>query len=168
MKLKHEQAERGVSTLEAAFVLVLIVLPLMFGVMDFSRAMYAYHFTAHAAREASRWASVRGTNCVAPMTNCDFTTSAPVQTFVQGILAPGIYATGCSGTTPGSLCATATWSGKAADGTTDCTSGGAFTAQYPGCMVQVQVTYYYGFTLPFLSQLNAIKMSSISQMTITQ
>jgi len=168
MKPKQRLAERGVSSLEAAFVLTLIVLPLIFGIIDFSRAMYAYHYAAYAAREGSRWASVRGATCASPMTNCNITTSAPIQTFVQSTVPPGMYVAGCSGTSPGSLCTTATWSGKQADGTSDCTSGLVFATNYPGCVVQVQVVYYFGFSLPFLAQIAPIKMSSTSQMTISQ
>ena len=165
---KIRSAERGVSSLETAFALLFVVLPLIFGIMDFSRAAYAYHFAAYAAREASRWASVRGADCLAPMTNCNITTSAPVQTFVQGFAPAGMYVSGCGGTSAGSLCTNASWSGKEADGLTDCTSGGTLPTNSPGCVVQVQVIYYYGFSLPFLSQLPAIQMSSTSQMTISQ
>ena len=53
--------QQGASSLEFAFVLILILFPLMFGIIDFSRALYAYHWVSYAAREGSRWASVRGT-----------------------------------------------------------------------------------------------------------
>lgn len=164
----QKRTERGTALLESAFVLTAVVLPLMFGILDFSRAMYTYHFVAYAAREGSRWASVRGADCLSPMTPCNITTSAPIQTFVQGIVPPGMYVTSCGGTSGGSFCAVASWSGLEADNATDCTSGGTFPTNTPGCVVQVQVTYYYGFSLPFLSQIPAVKMVSTSQATITQ
>ena len=155
-----------------AFVLPLIILPLLFGAMDFSRAMYAYHFVAYAAREGSRWASVRGAQCVSPMTNCGAALggSGLVYTYIQGFIPAGMYVTGCSGSSAGSLCATVTNTpvGLEADGVTSCTNSGNNPQDYPGCVVQVQVTYYYGFTMPFLSQITPIKMTSTSQMTISQ
>lgn len=171
MKASNRTKERGAATFEMALVLPLIILPLIFGVMDFSRAMYAYHFVGYAAREASRWASVRGATCASPMTNCGAAvagSSAP-QTFVVGFIPAGMYNKGCSGTLSGSLCVTVLAStGFMADGVTDCTNGGVYPTDFPGCVVQVNVTYYYGFTLPYLSQLPAVKMSSTSQMTISQ
>jgi Flp pilus assembly protein TadG len=170
MRQKDGRTERGAAAVEAALMLSLIILPLIFGIMDFSRAMYAYHFVAYAAREGSRWASVRGSTCAAPMTNCGAAafSSTSIQTFVTGIAPPGMYATSC-GASPGSLCATILApNGKQADGTTDCTNGGAFVNDFPGCVVTVQVTYRYHFSLPFISQLGTTLMSSTSEMTISQ
>jgi Flp pilus assembly protein TadG len=175
MTLKREKNERGASTFEMAFILPLIILPLIFGALDFSRAMYAYHFVAYAAREASRWASVRGATCVSPMSYCLAAASGSTlveTTFFGAKLIPwpaGMYiVASCSGAASGTLCATVSNTGKMADGVTDCTNSGAYVAYYPGCVVQVNVTYYYSFSLPYLSQLPAVRMSSTSQMTISQ
>ena len=35
---------------------------ILFGIVDCGRMMYAYHFVSSAARDASRWASVRSIN----------------------------------------------------------------------------------------------------------
>jgi Flp pilus assembly protein TadG len=171
LRLRQKKNERGASLLEMAFALPLIILPLLFGAMDFSRAMYAYHFVSYAAREGSRWASVRGALCVAPMTNCSAALggSGLVQTYINGFIPAGMYVTGCNGSNAGSLCATVTNTpvGLEADGVTSCNSG-SNPADYPGCVVQVQVTYYYAFTMPFLSQIAPIRMTSTSAMTISQ
>jgi Flp pilus assembly protein TadG len=169
LKLRRKTNERGASSFETALVLPLIILPLLFGAIEFSRAMYAYHFVGYAAREGSRWASVRGATCVSPMTNCGaaLAGSGSVQTFIQGIIPAGMYDNGCSGTSSGSLCVVVSNTGLMADGITNCVTG-SNPQDYPGCVVQVNVTYYYGFSLPYLSQLTAVKMSSTSQMTITQ
>jgi Flp pilus assembly protein TadG len=177
MTLKREKNEHGASTFEMAFILPLIILPLIFGALDFSRAMYAYHFVAYAAREASRWASVRGSTCAAQVVMQDCGAAASGSTLVETAffgakLIPwpaGMYiVASCSGAASGSLCATVSNTGKMADGVTDCTNSGAYVAYYPGCVVQVNVTYYYSFSLPYLSQLPAVRMSSTSQMTISQ
>ena len=171
--------ERGASMLEFAFALVFIVLPLMFGIIDFSRAMYAFHFAAYAAREATRWASVRGASCIAPMDHCQATTS-DVQNFVtggggqNGILPPGMYYAGATcggkngtGGPVGCLSATATWSGLSGTGG-DCTQGGALANNTPGCVVQVKVNYRFGFSFPYLGPVTStsILMTSKSQMVI--
>jgi len=61
--------ERGGTLVEFALAIT-ILLTLIFGIMDFSQAMYAYHFVSNAAREASRYASLRGstftTACASP------------------------------------------------------------------------------------------------------
>ena len=56
--------ERGSALWEFAFVLT-VMLTLIFGVMEFSQVMYAYHFVSNAAREATRYASVRGSTFAA-------------------------------------------------------------------------------------------------------
>lgn len=56
--------QHGSSMVEAALVSVILFM-LLFGIIGFSRAIWAYSWTSHASREASRWASVRGgvSNC---------------------------------------------------------------------------------------------------------
>ncbi len=51
------RSEKGQSTVEFAFV-VLILLSLVFGIIDFGRYLHAYLTLDHAAREAARVASL--------------------------------------------------------------------------------------------------------------
>jgi Flp pilus assembly protein TadG len=167
--------ERGSGTLEMAFVLSLVLFPLMFGIIDFSRALYAYHWVSYAAREGTRWASVHGTGCTAPMTECSATT-AQIQTYVAGTIAPGMAYSGTGCTTNGCVVVTTTdlnpssyYGGQAQD----CTNGGAVSLGPPGppgCIVQVNVAYYYGSTLPFIAGISGttLKLQSTSQMVISQ
>ena len=46
----------------------MVFMSMLLGIADFSRALYAYHFVSHAAREAARYAMVRG--CSTISTNC--------------------------------------------------------------------------------------------------
>jgi hypothetical protein len=140
--------ERGALSLEFAFVLTLVLFPLMFGILDFSRALYAYHWVSYAAREGTRWASVRGATCTLLPGGCP-ATAAQVQTFVQSIVAPGIYYAGCTGSTKGCISVTTTWPGTGGDGTS-CTNSGNTPSNSSGCIVKVQVNYYFGFSFPFL------------------
>ena len=60
-----EKLERGSALVE--FGLIAIVLfTLIFGIVDFGRALFAYHYVANTAREATRMASVRGNDCQLP------------------------------------------------------------------------------------------------------
>jgi len=184
--VRANRKERGASIVEMGLALVFIVLPLMFGIMDFSRALYAYHFVSHTAREATRWASVRGSQCLTPMTQCNAQAS-DVQYYVEGggdglggIIPAGIYwvagpasTQGCTRHAAiGCLSVAAVWNGvsPANNGTADCTAGGSLPANSPGCIVQVTVTYRFGFIFPMLGSEtnNGIIMSSVSKMTISQ
>src|SRR6266545_159359 len=51
--------ERGTTIIEAALTIP-ILLFLMFGIVEFGRLVCSYNWTSHVAREASRYACVRG------------------------------------------------------------------------------------------------------------
>jgi Flp pilus assembly protein TadG len=145
---------RGSALIEFAFVLPLLAL-IMFGVIDFGRALYAYHFVSNAAREATRWASVRGSQCKAWDQACP-AKPADVQNYVAGIVPPGIDPS------PQALSVTAAWIPPPEN-----------PASYigpdnsPGCAVQVQVTYNFKFILPFMPT-STYSMQSTSEMIISQ
>ncbi len=54
--------QRGNAAVETAFVAILFVM-LLFGVVGFGRVIWAHAWVSHAAREGSRYASVRGKVC---------------------------------------------------------------------------------------------------------
>ena len=166
--------ERGSELVEFAIVLTALFL-LIFGIMDFSRAMFAYHWVSYAAEEATRYASVHGnthaSQCPtsAPFvltSNCQVSSSSTanvtnyVKTFAQGVYFNG-------GTTgAGGLTVTTTWPGSSGSPPGCTTTGGTNT---PGCPVNVVVSYIYGFTLPFVStRVSSITMGSTSQVIISQ
>jgi Flp pilus assembly protein TadG len=146
----------GNALVEFALVLPL-VLTGIFGVIDFGRALYTYHFVSNAAREATRWASVRGATCNPAL----YTSACPagrndVQEFVASITPAGIDAS------PSKLVVDTDWlvpPGK----TNPCTG----SPKNPGCAVQVQVTYNFKFVLPFLPKAT-YPMKSTSEMIISQ
>ena len=79
--------DRGSSLVEYAIV-VPVLLTFLFGIMDFSRFLYTYHFIAEVAREATRYAVVRGssfsgTACASTATFACDATSANIQTYVR-------------------------------------------------------------------------------------
>jgi Flp pilus assembly protein TadG len=167
--------EAGRELVEFAYVFLMLA-TLVLGIMEFSRFLYTYHFVSEAAREGTRYASVRGstfkgvTCTVNPVTYaCDAktTTGNVIQTYVRGFTPPGISA--------GSVTATPSWpettpdSGGAVSAT--CSTSGATTnpADSPGCYVQVKVSYPYTFLFSFLPGSSSTwTVSSTSEMVIAQ
>src|SRR4029077_8711371 len=56
------RSERGATLVEYAFVFILF-LTLIFGISGFGHALYVYHHVNNAAKEATRYAAVRGYLC---------------------------------------------------------------------------------------------------------
>lgn len=158
------QSERGSTMLEFGLVIILFM-TMFLGIMDFSRALYWYHFVSHAARDATRWAAVNGLDCGSDSScngvgymNSGTATEADIQKYVASITPlNGIKASDvtCGGAVVG-VCAT--WPG---DGTAGCTA----KPKGPGCPVQVTVSYKLDF-ISTLVHKTSITMSSSSQMVI--
>jgi Flp pilus assembly protein TadG len=179
--------ERGASLVEYAFILF-IFLTLIFGIGGFGHALFVYHFLDHAAKEATRYAAVRGSSCgndgsCASLNSASGTagpaTLSDVQQYVTSITPQSIdstkitvtacglggASTACADSTP-TVCTTAIGSGATAI---------PATPNYPGCTVEVQVSYAYNFIFPFLPSVSTttapctstgICMTSTSEMII--
>jgi Flp pilus assembly protein TadG len=132
-------------------IVMSVVLLLLFGIIDFGRAIYTYSFVATVAREGARWMIVRGSqSCTGPIDNCN-AQSSNLQTYVRG-LNNGVLDSS-------KLTATATFSA--------CPSGAA-AGNGQGCTVNVTVTYNpFLFIAPFVSKAS-ISMTSTSKMVISQ
>jgi Flp pilus assembly protein TadG len=143
------RSDCGVALVEHALVLVLF-LTVVFGIIDFGRGLYTYHFVSNAAREATRWASVRGNACKAA--DCPASPS-DVQTYVSNVSGMGLD--------PAKLTATTTYI-TPPNGIPGCNG-----VPNPGCVVEVEVDYTYNFIFPFLPT-GPLLMKSTSQMVISQ
>lgn len=142
------RSESGSELLEFAFS-ALILISMLFAIIDFSRAMYAFHFTAFAAQEAARYAAVRGAGWSSACSTAappSFTlnygctaSSTDVQNYAHSLdIAPD----SASATT-----VTTTWPGTCpASSCTACASKG----NAKGCYVRVVVSYAFTYSLPFL------------------
>ena len=138
--------------MEFAFVAIILFM-VIFGIIDFSRALFAYHFVANAAREGTRYASVRGATCASPpMTDCGYT---QIQTNLRNEAA-------AIGMNSSQLSATATTIAQPTDPAI-CTT----LPNSPGCTVRVNVSYQFSFALPFLP-VSPLTMSSTSATVFTQ
>ena len=140
--------ERGSELVEFALAIT-ILLTLMFGIIGFAQAAYAYHFVSNAAREATRYASVRGSTCPpAQLSDCPIT-EGEITSYVQTLAPLGINGS-LLGVFPAPV-----------DPGGNCSGGYS-----PGCAIQVKVTYPFAF-LPVLNLAN-FTISSTSQMVISQ
>ncbi len=67
------RAQRGANMVESALTLTAFML-LVFGIVGFGFVMWGYTWTSHAAREATRWAAVRGKDSGLTIAASDVTT----------------------------------------------------------------------------------------------
>jgi Flp pilus assembly protein TadG len=145
LKLK---AEGGSNLIEYALVFMFLM-SMLLGIVDFSRALYSYHFLSNAAREATRWAAVRGATCTNDGSCASEAFQTDIQTYVTSITPPGVDST--------KLTTAASWPGTAPICLVD--------AHSPGCPVEVQVSYNFTFVVPFIRS-TPLNLSSTSQMII--
>ena len=168
--------DQGATLVESALVLLLLLI-ILFGIMDFSRFMYAYHFVSEVAREATRYAAVRGstwgnTSCVSTSTFACNATAANVTSFVQGLTPPGLNSSWTTSTScPPSQVTQPTvstcWPGTSPQNAdTGCDTSNN-NNNNPGCNVEVVVSYPFKFIFPFLPK-STLKVSSTSWMVISQ
>ena len=176
--------EEGNTLVEMALVSAFVFLPLIFGIIQFSFALYAYNFVNMSARQATRYAVVRGIeSCVIAPTfpNCNMgpdtasganaTAPSALQTYVRGLAYPGID--------PNSITVTTTYlsqhvtSGAGGFSTTawdsTCTTTNTYNAQpcnTPGNAVQVQVVYQFPLVVPFWKSAT-LNLKGTSQMVIS-
>lgn len=118
---RSRKNDQGVALLEFGMV-ILVFFMFVFGVMDFGRALYTYHFVSNAACEATRYAIVRGA------TSTDPATSTEITDYVKSMIPLGIN--------PSDVTVSTTWS---PDNT-------------PGSSVRVQVSDNYQFMTPIFSK----------------
>ena len=80
--------QRGATIVEQALILP-ILLAIMFGIIDMSRALYSYSYVSYIARDATRWASVRSTNLNGPPAPIS---AADVTNYVKNVSGMGLDA----------------------------------------------------------------------------
>jgi Flp pilus assembly protein TadG len=134
--------DSGSSIVEFALASTILFM-LVFGVMAICLALYSYNIVSEAAREATRYAIVRGSACTKTLP-CK-ATKDQIQTYVQGLGFPGINPTSLT------LNADCCWA----------------TDKNPGSTVQVTVNYTFPLVIPFVPS-RTLTMSSTSAMLISQ
>jgi hypothetical protein len=158
-------SEMGASMVETALAIP-VVFALLFGAFEITMMLYSHEFVSEAAREATRYAMVRGSNSCTntpSLSNCGLgpsTAGNPIQTYVQSLgfpMASDLTATSTwlTATTSGSP-GTTTWS--------TCSSG---TCNLPGNAVRVTVTCAFPVSFLYWKKFT-FSISSTSQMVISQ
>ena len=161
MSSRGVRNQEGATIVEAALACTAL-LSVFIAVFELSLALYNYHLVCDAAREATRYAIVRGSASCANspnLSNCN-ATSAEIQSYVQSLGYP--YS--------GQLNVTASWLTAVTSGspaTTTWTACSSSTCNAPGNLVNVVVTESFPLNIPFASNLT-LNLSSTSQMVISQ
>lgn len=156
--------DEGASLVEMA-IACSVLFAMMFGVIQMSLALYTYHFVSDAAREASRWAMVRGGNCISNVSQgyCSPTSNdaygadnADIQAYVKSLGYPF-----ASNLTASTKWLSGTPSSQSVCGTSPSGCNGA------GNQVQVTISCNLPVAIPFWKATN-INMQSTSTMVIAQ
>jgi Flp pilus assembly protein TadG len=159
--------ESGAEIVEFAVSISLFFMALL-GVIGFANAVYVYHFVTWGAQQGTRYAIVHGadfssTACssVAPPAfamkyNCE-ASSTDVQNYVRSTTPGGINVS--------SIAVNTTWPATTPDCTSGCTA--CSPAQNAGCLVNVQVTYTFDFSLGFLPK-SALSLTGTSERVIEE
>jgi Flp pilus assembly protein TadG len=148
----------GAALIEFA-VSCIILMPIFFGFIETCLAFYTYSFVSDAAREASRYAMVRGSNSCAKvpgMTDCNITTATPLNNYVQSLGYPGLNPSKVAVTVnfyKASTTLPTTWATLCAG------------CNQPGNQVQVKVQYAFPLGIPFWN-VTTVGIGSVSSMTI--
>ncbi|MGH9734934.1 MAG: TadE/TadG family type IV pilus assembly protein [Candidatus Acidiferrales bacterium] len=147
--------EKGSVLVESAFTIAMLFV-MVFGIMDFGRALYTYHSLSNAARDATRWASVNGATCGSDGSCLAGPASlGTVATYVRGMVGPGIDGSKINVQACG------------VQGADKCSaSPAACTLNQPGCDVQVQLSYSFNFLVP-VARGGSITLSSNSETIIS-
>jgi hypothetical protein len=142
-----------------------LVIAMLFAVIEFSFALYSYHFVNEVARNLSRYAMVRGSSSFAVVPNHGFTDSGA--TLTQYARTTFQY----PGVNVGQLTVTTTWfkpiysaSGHLT-GWTQCASGAGCNA--PGDAILVTATYPFLLSIPFYPN-RTLNVVANSRMVISQ
>lgn len=154
------RGEEGLSMVETA-ISCTVLFALLFGICQMSLAIYVYYVTSDAARQATRYAIVRGsTSCTNTpnLSNCD-ATAANIQSYVQGLGFPGIKSSQVGVST--------SWYSSSSSTPTTWSACGTGICNAPGNLVKITVSYPMTFQIPFSKNI-ALNLTSTSQMVISQ
>jgi Flp pilus assembly protein TadG len=175
-RVRDLKKEEGTNLLEYGLVAILFM-TLMFGLMGLGQMLYGYHFVGHAAKSAARWAAVNGATCGAPTPTCPScdnscngtnlmnngpASASDIATYVTNITPQGIDST--------QVTVNSTWPVQTSSPTI-CSAGVTGVSatpipNYPGCTVEVQVSYNFNWFFP-LGNSSSVTMSSSSEMVVS-
>ena len=144
--------QQGAGLIEFALG-AMVLFMILFGVLSLCFAFYSYNVVSESAREATRYAIVRGSAC-SGFTDCNIT-AAQIQTHVKSLGFPGIN--------PSNLTTTTAWAAYPAGGTCQPSA----SCNNPGNQVTVTVTYTFPLAIPFVPN-RTLTMTNTAAMVISQ
>jgi Flp pilus assembly protein TadG len=153
--------EAGQELIEFAFG-ASVVFVLIFGVMELCIVLFTYSSIAEAAREASRWACVRGTNSSITANGTTTCANPNMSTCPAQISDVQSYAERMPGMSNPNATVSVLWCDS--DGVTNCVTSESNAK--PGNIVKVTVSYTFA-SVPFISK-GALTLSSTSEKVIWQ
>lgn len=169
--LRHFRIHRedGASLVETALS-ALIMVVVVFSLFELFLIFYTYHYVSYAAREGTRWAMVRGSDCAnsasSPSTMKCGAAGSDVQTYIQDLGFPGINASSLTATTTWLSAKTVSTGVSATPVQTSWITCTTAPCNAPPNAVQVQVTY--AFPLNVVVYKTTVNLTSTSQMVISQ
>ncbi|MFZ0744668.1 MAG: TadE/TadG family type IV pilus assembly protein [Terracidiphilus sp.] len=158
---KYLRGEDGQELVEFALA-ASVLFTFIFGLMELCIVLFTFNSVGEAAREASRWASVRGTtssvtsggttSCANPNITACPAQATDIQNYAEKL--PGISAS--------NVTVSVSWCNS--DGVTNCTTSEANAT--PGNVVKVNVSYVFA-SVPFVTN-KTLSVSSTSENVIWQ
>ena len=171
--LKKLGGEEGATLVETAIAFSLM-LAILFGLVVTSFALYTYHYLSAAAREATRYAIVRGSNSCSSSGSALANCNMGPDTNGQKTLQAWVSSRGYPGIDGSKITVQALWYSESTytdslgnpvhQWITLCSSGD--TCNDPGNMVKVTVQYAFPFSIPFWKA-TTLNMSSTSSLVIS-
>ena len=146
-------AQRGSSMVEFSIAVTALLL-VIFGIVEFGRALYLYHTVSNAARIGSRWAEVRGSKCTSPIDHCN-ATAQDIQDYITSVVPT---------MDTGNLQVSATWS-TSSDPNVACSATTPYGNNAPGHFICVTVSYRFNADIPFYNN-GPIRLTSTSKEVI--
>jgi TadE-like protein len=139
--IRQKNGEAGVALVEFALSIVL-VLTIIFGIIDFGRAIFAYVWVANTARTGARYAMVTGAFCLYPDGSSCGASNSQLISYLQNNSQGIGFTNNCpiSGN-QGSVCIQSGCISRNVVSQLPCASGVEAT---------VQVQYQFGFICPYL------------------
>jgi Flp pilus assembly protein TadG len=153
--------ETGQELVEFAFG-ASVVIVFVFGVMELCILLFMFSSVSEAAREASRWASVRGTTSSTTSNGSTTCTNPNITTCPAQIADIENFAKKLPGMSSSNAAMSVFWCNS--DGVTGCVT--SETNAKPGNVVKVTVSYTF-LSVPFISN-QALTLSSTSENVIWQ
>jgi Flp pilus assembly protein TadG len=150
--VKWLRDQQGAGLIEFALG-AMVLFMILFGVLSMCFAFYSYNVVSESAREATRYAIVRGSACTG-FADCSIT-AAQIQTHVKNLGFPGIN--------PSNLTTTTAWAAYPAGGA--CRPSAS--CNNPGNQVTVTVTYNFHLAIPYIPT-RTLAMANTAAMVISR